>query len=224
MIGLVVYTILQIGLLAQWLECLPYMQLVIGSSPIETTNSNMMKKFKTILEGVDKTNTSLKCSVDYENMGRELGIFVSFREDAHLAVEKRLKSWYVLRWALSDQHAGIRACFFDDELVCTIGNYEYEGNTDYKWVSEEALQKVKDFLWSVVNPRHHDMLDMNEEMPDRYNLCYQDQILCERGWYQNTPVKILNKKHPNETEALVELPSGEVKVVSVEEIYFDYNT
>lgn len=121
---------------------------------------------------------------------------------------------------------GESAYFLDGEFVMYSYQKERPGYEFFTFVSVESEQKVLDFVLSFMNriePSSAELLVLDTEVPDKYQVDLNHQIPGFRAWYKGDLVIIDQKSFPNPHIVVIDYENSLLKV-HVKDLWFDYNT
>ena len=59
---------------------------------------------------------------------------------------------FVYSWLCTDTYVGLRAFYFHNELACIAYQTARKENGYFKWVSAEIRKRVKDYIYSLLEP------------------------------------------------------------------------
>lgn len=177
-----------------------------------------------IAERLDKSKNNEE-SIDTIELGRQFDIDVPYVE------QDRLKSFWVGNWFCTDSYVGYRMYFFDDEPVAFSVQNGRRCSEDFEWFSLDSAAKVRDYLLTLIAKEvelHVSVCDMDEDIGDSFKIYFNSQILNDENvTFNGEKVTLLEriKNSPYGTDTLlkIQLPSGEVKEVEIEELDFCFH-
>jgi len=182
-------------------------------------------KLKDILNSINFEDKRIQTNPDWEELAQEFGIDLYWSEDS------RLKAYHVKTWQCTDTWVGWEAYFLDKELICLSSQNARKSDKDFEFISRESYIKVKDYLLSLtVDEKTINILDLEFNIPEKYTINYNDQILHKTAWLDGSKVEILKRKYSfNEKEKYfhtveIKTEDDNVKEVDCRELLFDYNT
>lgn len=127
---------------------------------------------KDLIGKIDKNDDKCQGLADLDNFAQELVCDCSWNE----TFEAHMKKYWIHSWYCTDQWVGLAAYFFNDEFVCVSTQVGRKYDEDFEWVSQEAANKVRDFIISLSKLDQVKLLDLNEEIkPEEWpesNVCY----------------------------------------------------
>lgn len=166
-----------------------------------------------------------ECYVDVMDIASELGIDLDYAE------QERLKAYWVGNWYCTDTYVGYRMYYLDNEPVCFSIQKGRKCDEEFRWFSEEAAQKVQEYLLSLVvkedDELNIDLLDSDQDVGDSFKIQFSGQMLkSDNALYQSKPVKILERiRHSAygiDTLLKIELADGSTKEVDIKELDFRF--
>lgn len=143
----------------------------------------------------------------------------------------RIKVYWIGNWYCTDTWVGYRMYFFDGEPVAVSEQIGRKCIEDFKWFSEEAAYKVRDYLISLMDKDeepHIKTIDINEDVGDSYKISYNEELLEQnKPYYQGNPVEILEKikEEPDYgigQELKIKLSDGYKKIVDIRDLDFKF--
>ena len=148
----------------------------------------------------------------------------------------RLKYYYTKAWLCTDTWVGERSYFLDGEFVMYSCQSARKAGEYFTFVSVETRAMVKEYIMSLIAVEEEAVdtttyLNLDEEIPNRFQVGYNSQILNKVGWYKDKLVKIGNTRFPYKQgesddyfySVVIDLDGNLIKV-HVKELWFDYNT
>ena len=113
----------------------------------------------------------------------------------YIEFDERIKMVFVRPHLCTDSWVGVRAYFLDGEFVAISSQVGRKWDEEFKFVSNEAAMKVKDYVLSFVEPQYNISIadDLDAEIDDFYTVEYAEQILHKHGIYQGERVAIKRK-------------------------------
>ena len=186
-----------------------------------------MTTLKEIISSINFDDKRIQTSPDWEKLASNFGIY-----DLYWSEDTRLKGYHVKTWLCTDTWVGWVAYFLDNKFVCLSSQTARKSSTDFDFASNEAHSKLRDYLFSLTNNEEFkvDILDLNIEVPERYSVSYNSQILHKTAWLKDEKVKITktrysyntdNDKHFHTVE--IEHDNGLVEEVNCSDLEFEYN-
>lgn len=194
-----------------------------------------------IINGIDKDKTP-KGDVSLEYLCQAAGVDfynideTTFYQDSN----KRISSYFVRPHYCTDTWVGVQAHFLDNELVAVSTQVARKANEDYFFVSNEAAEKVKQYLLSflVEKTMHYNLIDLDSELyNEKYSVFYNTNILHRFGWYNGEKVEIVRTNFHSanlHSEGIgspyyfngveIKLADDTNKIVTTSDLLFDYNT
>ena len=179
-----------------------------------------------IANKIDKSKNN-ECYIDITEISAELGL--SFYQYVD---QDRLKAYYLGPWYCTDSWVGSRLYFFDDEFVAYSFQSGRKNNEEFQWVSKKAVNKVKDFILSLMQQEDDcrvSFCDVNEDIGDSYKIGFNTQVLnWSKGRYQGNSFDMIEriKEKPDygiDKEVRIRLHStGEEMIVNIKDIDFLY--
>ena len=131
-----------------------------------------------------------------ETLAEELGLYGAFNEEEDL--QNRMRGYYIHVWQCTDTWVGSIAWFLDGEFVYYTFQNARKSNIDYKYASKEAYNKVVVFVLSMLrqDERESDLMDLEEEIPEKFTVEYNSQILHKYVWYKDQLVEVVKTHFP----------------------------
>lgn len=182
-----------------------------------------------LVEGIDLKQTGYEA--DLNKIAEEFGINYYYND-----LDNRLKYYYTKAWYCTDTWVGERAYFLDGEFVMYSFQSARKSSECFIFVSAETREQVRNYIMSLIAVEDgvvdtNTYLNLDEEIPNRFQLEYNSQILNEVGWYNDKLVKIRTTRFPynqDETDdyfysVVIDL-DGKLTKVHVKDLWFDYNT
>jgi hypothetical protein len=128
-----------------------------------------------IINSIDLNDKNLQCEPDWNNICSALDLFSnsSYFEDS------RLKAYHIITWYCTDSYVGSRAYFLDNEFVAISEQTGRKYDEEFRFVSKEAADKVRNYILSMQEYREPSLLDVNEETSDYYSIGYPTQLLIQ---------------------------------------------
>lgn len=82
------------------------------------------------------------------------------------AADLRLQSYPLFTWTCTDTGVGLRALYFDGKPVAATYQPYRKSDKEFKWVSKEAADKVREFLISLnpVQSPEIELIDPDEDI------------------------------------------------------------
>lgn len=169
----------------------------------------------------------------YPSWGKLADIFniqnLYWSDDTHL------KCYFIKKWYCTDTYVGIKAYFLDDEFIAISSQDGRKMDEEFSFVSKELALKLKNYLEKLVADSFDfnlDIIDENfldEEIPSRYKIEYNKEILHKEGWLNDEKVQIIKKYYSWDQKdkyfhtVEIKLPDGEIKEIDCRELDFEYN-
>lgn len=181
-------------------------------------------KLKELIERVNKEHPH---ETNTEKVAREFNLdFYGWVED------NKLISYAIEEWLCTDTWVGVYAIYLDGEPVGISCQTARKSDTQYKWISEEKAQKVKEYILSVMEedePVHELLTDeeLEEDWGEMFQLGYSSQILGKTVWFNDVECSIVDRGGWGKND---EFSPSEIKinyndediVVSMNQVYFPY--
>lgn len=179
-----------------------------------------------LVEGID-LDKQIPGFVNIKALTEFFGIGWYFKEYADTS---RLKRYFtkpiIHRTSEHYSHmVGESAYFLDGEFVMYSYQKERPGYEFFTFPTVETEQKVLDFVLSFMNkiePSSAELMDLDAEIPDKYQVEFNHQILGFDAWYKDEVVKIDQKSFPNPHIVVIDYEKQLIKV-HVKDLWFDYN-
>ena len=130
-------------------------------------------KIKDLIENVDKTKLETVQHLEYIANEVDVNDAYGWFEDS------RIKSVGIKEWYCSDQYVGWTAYFLDDEFVFLTSQSARKDDVYYNWESLESRNKVKNYIYSLVDGEEDDinLLNMEAEFNNYFQISYSSQLL-----------------------------------------------
>ena len=180
-----------------------------------------------IRELIEKINTSKPSEVwfNLEDLAEELQVQVT--PDEFLG--ERMKGYFIHVWHCTDTWVGSVAWFLDNEFVYYTFQSARKDSKSYIFASQEAFEKVVNFVMSFVKlGLTPDFMDLEEEIPEKFSVNYSSQILHKQAWWGGKKVEIVKSHFPYTKDSRdyferVDIKlEGKLKTVKVSELLFDW--
>lgn len=178
------------------------------------------------LKNVDKSemNSTWPC---YNEFFNEFDIeYWNTKSEFHDQWDKRMKSYYLIKWLCTDTWVGALAYYLDDELVAYSWQPARKSDTTYYFVSDEAANKVKEFLYSLIDEQepHYKVMDLNEEIDVHYTVDYGSQLLVDEGQFDGETVKVVQRWNryediDNWKKVIVRMPDGRERMINLDQFH-----
>ena len=111
--------------------------------------------------------------------------------------QDRLKAYHLGPWYCTDSWVGSRLYFFDDEFVAYSFQEGRKCDEKFKWVSKEAVDKVKNFILTFISKEDDwciSYCDINEDIGDSYKIGFNTQVLdWSKGRYQGSSFDMIER-------------------------------
>lgn len=108
-----------------------------------------------------------------------------------VAFEERVTSYWLIKWLCTDTWVGLRALYFDDELVGQIWQDARKSSAVITFVSIASAERLRDYLLTANPESKYPLINPAEELEDTYGVAYSSQLLVTSGLYQNKPVTVV---------------------------------
>lgn len=159
----------------------------------------------------------------FHSLMEELGIYDYSDNDE----KKRITLQRPMVWNCTDSWVGLKIYYFDDEPVCVSFQSGRKNNENFEWLSDEAYQKTKKFLYSFVEPEEvcFAKINFDEEIDDFYNVSFYNQLLQREGFVNDKKVTIVedgDKGNIISEKAVVEYEDSTREIVDVSDIKIAY--
>jgi hypothetical protein len=185
-----------------------------------------MTTVREIINSINFDDKRIQTSPDWEKLSSQFGIY-----NLYWSEDTRLKAYHVKTWLCTDTWVGWVAYFLDSEFVCLSTQNARKSDTEFEFVSKEAHSKLRDYLFSLVDDGSNeiDILDLDEEVSDKYTIAYNSQILHKTAWYLGEKVKIKKTIFPyNDRDRYfhiveIEYEDGVIEEVNCTYLKFEYN-
>lgn len=137
--------------------------------------------------------------------------------------ENRVKLYWVVKWLCTDTWVGHSAVYFDNELIGMRSQDARKSDVNISFVSEDAANKLRDFIASFIDKDNINLLDGESEIDDYYTLDYSSQLLVKEALYKDNPVKIVKTfdayKHMNNGGVVIEHADGTTEEIKMEDLH-----
>lgn len=127
--------------------------------------------------------------VDVEEICESLGID-PWQSERPKDSDVRLKHYWLQKWNCTDTWVGIRAIFFDGELVGMAEQQARKSDVNYSWLSQAHAHKVWDYLRPKF-PKVENVIDESAEISQTYTVGYVSEIIQTQGFYQGVPCELV---------------------------------
>lgn len=149
-------------------------------------------KISEIINRLDKSKNN-STSVDQEELMGALYIesFCNWFSE----LDKKIKGYYIKKSYCTDTYVGLIAWFFDDDFFA-ISSQEYrKSHTYFYFKNEEYTEFLRDYILSLFESevRNYELIDMNEDFPEFYQVQYTSQLLSEIGYVDGRKCKVIKK-------------------------------
>lgn len=139
---------------------------------------------------------------------------------------KRLSYNFPIKWYCTDSYVGMRIYYLDEEPVCVSYQSGRKSDESFKWLSKEAFEKTRDFLYSLIQREElFHLIDENEKVDDEgFSVFFYSQLLSKEGYVNGNKVYIVDKGDESITcsRALIRYENGEQEIVPVSTIKIKY--
>lgn len=164
------------------------------------------KRHMKLIDAINNVDRSISNSFDasYEEFCQELNIHDFGWNDEF---GKRVIGYYLIKWICTDTWVGSCVYYFDGKPVAVSSQSARKSSTNYLFVSEEAANRVRDFILSLQRQDALDvsLIDPNEEIEDTYDVHFSGQLLTKDGFVNGEPCKVINTFRENYTSQKVEV-------------------
>lgn len=178
-------------------------------------------KLRDIIEQIDKTQTS---SVEARKIFNAVDLSYSYDIDDD-KLEERLRAYYVHKWYCTDTWVGYMLYFLDDEFVATSLQTARKNDTNFKFASKEAFEKVRKFLETLSVPpeSEYDLVDLEDVIDEEQPVHFSGEILSPYVNYKGQKVQVVNRRLEGDWmyqnhNIEVKHEDGSTSVVKVEDI------
>lgn len=161
------------------------------------------------IKNVDRSEKNTE-PADIEHFAKIFDINISW--DSRFG--ERVKEHYVEKWLCTDTWVGLKAYYFDGEPVAASMQTARKNDVKLEFVSEAAGVKIRDFMLSLMAEREEfkiPVLDEIEEIGDHYNVCYNGQLLVDKGLYKGEEVEVVveeNNRLRNTNKVMIRTKAG----------------
>ncbi len=186
-----------------------------------------MTTLRKIIEAINFEDTRIQTDPDWEGLSNNFNIF-----DLGWSDDVRLKAYLVKTWLCTDSWVGWVAYFLDGEFVCISSQNARKSDVDFEFTSKEAALQVRDYLLSLRDLEDMQtiyLIDLDTEVPEKYKIEYNSQILHRTAWNSTEKVKIVKTRYPYEYKGNgfhiveVEYSDGQRLEVDCRNLDFEYN-
>ncbi len=187
-----------------------------------------MITLKEIINSIDFEDKKIQTSPDWEDLAAYFNIY-----DLGWSNDERLKAYHIKTWLCTDSWVGWNAYFLDNEFVCVSSQNARKSDTEFDFISKEIGLKVYEYLLSLIRAENEptiDILDLDAEIPERFKIEYNSQILHKSAWYVGQKVKIKRTSYPHGQDSNkyfhtveIEMPNESTIEVDCRELEFEYN-
>jgi hypothetical protein len=110
--------------------------------------------------------------------------------------QDRMKGYYIHVWQCTDTWVGSIAWFLEGEFVYYTFQPARKSDITYHFTSKEAYDKVVEFVMSMLKQEISEpkYLDLEDEIPEKFTVEYNSQILHKYVWYKDQLVEVI-KNH-----------------------------
>ncbi len=189
-----------------------------------------MTTLKEIIDSIDFEDKKTQTEPDWERMANYFNIY-----DLYWSEDPKLTAYHVKVWLCTDTWVGWVAYFLEDDLVCLSTQSARKSDVHFKFVSKESHTKLRDYLLSLTqsdDAEEIELIDFNLEIPERYSIEYNSQILHRKAWYFDTKVNIKRTTFPYTEDnrdryfhmVEIEHENGTIEEVSCSDLKFEYNS
>jgi hypothetical protein len=186
--------------------------------------------FKEIAEKIDKSEKN-RDWIDFDHLFYEFNIPETYVDDDEIRT-KRLTAYWIGRWLCTDSWVGYRMYFLDDEPVGVSTQKGRKCEEGFEWFSDEAANKVKDFLYELYKANNElriNITDINDDIGNGYSIAFSSQVLdWTKAMYKGEKITFIEriKETPDygiDTKIKAQLPSGETTIIDIKDIEFAFN-
>jgi hypothetical protein len=150
-------------------------------------------KIKDLIDKIDTSKPS-DAWFSLESLVEELGLTGTIFNEK----QDRMKCYYIHVWQCTDTCVGSIAWFLDGEFVYYTFKPARKSTETYHFVSKEAYSKVVEFVMSMLRQElpEPEYLDLEDEVPEKFTVEYNSQILHKYVWYKDKLVEVVKSCFP----------------------------
>lgn len=145
--------------------------------------------------------------------------------------QDRLKGFWLGNFLSTDTCVGSRIYFFDDVPVAYSFQSGRKNSENLYWFSQEAAEKVRDFLFSLSKEELHiRVCDINEDIGDSYKVEFNAEVLdWNMARYKGQPIELIERIREtpdygiDRKSKIKVLTTGEELVVHIKDLDFMYH-
>lgn len=155
------------------------------------------------LNNVDKTHNN-KNYIDYPEIAKEFGFdgwCINYQK-----ADERMSAYHLIKWLCSDTWVGTLVYYLDGNLVAYSTQSARKSSKLFYFVSNEAAEKTREFLLSVIPEDEIDKPDIDDnldrEIADGYTVEYANQFIQRENLIHEPTGKVVdfisdNSDHKN---------------------------
>jgi hypothetical protein len=119
--------------------------------------------------------------------------------------ENRIKAYWLMKWYCTDTVVGMRAVFFDGELIAMTWQTGRKSDQDVEFVSVEAAKKLREYILSSRPESEFTLFNHDEDIGETYSVNYTSEVMSDVGSVGGKPVTYVRypnkRKDPNDFES-----------------------
>lgn len=179
-------------------------------------------KLREAIANIDRSDDN-ETYVNVEPLAEAVGLYSYYTRLVDW--EKRVKSYWLIKWCCTDTWVGSQVVFFDDRPFAMINQSARKNPEEVEFIDKDMISEFRSYL-ADNNLSNYTMVNMDEEIGEYYTVAYSAELLTNTGIYNGEPVIVAHRFDGGYSKdwryVIVTLPSGENKKIHMDDFHIPY--